>query len=163
MRVHVLGIALVVAASGGLAQEKGAPAIKTFASAADVMALQAKARNDRKEGQALVAERILSLAPYNANLEYRTAVAAASVHETEAELFYVLDGSATLVTGGKLKDEKRTNAQNLSGSGIEGGKSEALAKGDVVIVPEGTPHWFSAINGSVTLMSLHMPRPVPAH
>jgi len=45
-------------------------------------------------------------------------------------LFYVIDGAGTLVTGGKLIDEKRTNAENLSGSGIEGGVSKRVAKGD---------------------------------
>jgi quercetin dioxygenase-like cupin family protein len=39
---------------------------------------------------------------------------------------------------------------------------QALAKGDFVIVPENTPHWFSKINGTLVLMSLHLPRPVPA-
>ena len=73
-------------------------------------------------------------------------------------MFYVIDGSATLITGGKLIDEKRNNAENLGGTGIEGGKSQAVAKGDFVIVPENTPHWFSAINGAIVLMSIHMPR-----
>jgi mannose-6-phosphate isomerase-like protein (cupin superfamily) len=89
--------------------------------------------------------------------EYRAAVANAAVHETEAELFYVVDGSATLVTGGKLTNSNRTNAENLTGSGIEGGMSRRVAKGDFIMVPEGTPHWFSAIDGTVVLMSLHLP------
>ncbi len=46
----------------------------------------------------------------------------AAVHEKEAELFYVIDGSATLITGGKLVNEKRTNAENLTGTAIEGWK-----------------------------------------
>jgi quercetin dioxygenase-like cupin family protein len=62
-----------------------------------------------------------------------------------------------LVTGGKLVDEKRTNAENLSGTSIEGGQSRHIAKGDFILVPENTPHWFTAIEGSVTLMSLHVP------
>ena len=102
---------------------------------------------------------MIQLAPYNVSLEYRAAVANAAVHETEAELFYVIDGSATLVTGGKLTNENRTNAENLSGSGIEGGVSRRVAKGDFIMVPEGTPHWFSAIDGTVVLMSLHLPHP----
>ena len=57
------------------------------------------------------------------------------------------------------KDEKRTNAENLSGTAIEGGSSRPVAKGDFIIVPEKTPHWFSAINGTIVLMSLHLPRP----
>jgi mannose-6-phosphate isomerase-like protein (cupin superfamily) len=131
---------------------------RTMVSAADVAALIAKARVDRKEGQALLAQSMIQLAPYNVSLEYRAAVANAAVHETEAELFYVVDGSAMLVTGGKLKDEKRTNAANLTGSGIDGGQSRHVAKGDFIMVPEGVPHWFSAIDGTVVLMSLHLPR-----
>jgi hypothetical protein len=45
-------------------------------------------------------------------MELRKMGQAASVHETEAELFYV-DGAGTLVTGGKLMEERRTNAENL--------------------------------------------------
>jgi len=73
-----------------------------------------------------------------------------------------LDGSATLTTGGKLTEEKRTNAENLSGTGIEGGNAREVAKGDVIIVPENTPHWFSAINGTIVLMSIHVPRSASA-
>jgi len=74
----------------------------------------------------------------------------------------VIDGSATMVTGGKLANETRTNAENLSGTGIEGGESRAIAKGDFIVVPENTPHWITGINGTIVLMTLHVPRPVPA-
>jgi mannose-6-phosphate isomerase-like protein (cupin superfamily) len=136
-----------------------AQAMKMFASSADVAALAAEAKSQRKENQPLVSKPILSLAPYTASLEYRAAVGPSAVHEKEAEFFYVIDGSATMVTGGKLTEEKRTNAENLTGTGIEGGNSRSIAKGDFIVVPEGTPHWFSAINGTITLMSLHVPRP----
>jgi len=150
-------VACTIAASAIWAQQP-APPTKTYSSSADVAALLAKAKADHKEGQPTVIERILTLAPYGANLEYRTAVGPAAVHEKEAEMFYVIDGSATLITGGKLVDEKRNNAENLGGTGIDGGKSQPIAKGDFVIVPENTPHWFSAINGTIVLMSIHMPR-----
>jgi len=136
--------------------------MKTFTSSKDVTAMIAKAKSERKENQPIVAAPILQLAPYNASLEYRAAVGPAAVHEKEAEFFYVIDGSATLMTGGKLVNEKRTNPENLTGTAIEGGSSQAVAKGDFVVVPENTPHWFSTINGTVVLMSLHVPRPVPA-
>jgi mannose-6-phosphate isomerase-like protein (cupin superfamily) len=156
IRLILPTVVLTIAASVAWAQQP-APPTKTYSSAADVAALLAKAKAEHKD-QPTVVEGILRLAPYSANLEYRTSVGPAAVHEHEAELFYVLDGSATLTTGGKLKDEKRTNAENLTGTGIEGGNAQAVAKGDVVIVPENTPHWFSAINGSIVLMSLHVPR-----
>src|SRR5438034_3756348 len=159
---------MVLVSSVAFAQQPSAPAPsaaagRTMVSAADVAAMIAKAKVDRKDNQALLAQSMIRLDPYNVSLEYRAAVANAAVHETEAELFYVVDGSAMLVTGGKLKNETRTNAANLSGSGIEGGMSRHVAKGDFIMVPEGVPHWFSAIDGTVVLMSLHLPHaPKPA-
>jgi len=158
MRTIVISLALTVFAAAAIAQQGAAQAVKTYSSSSDVAALQAKAKSDRKGEAPVVVERILQLPPYNANLEYRAAVGPASIHEKEAEFFYVIDGSATLVTGGKLLNESRTNAENLTGTGIEGGTPRNVAKGDFVVVPENTPHWFSAINGSITLMSLHAPR-----
>jgi mannose-6-phosphate isomerase-like protein (cupin superfamily) len=157
MRTIPITLALTILASAAWSQQP-APATKTYSSAADVTALLAKAKAEHKDGQPIVIERILQLAPYGANMEYRTSVGPAAVHEKEAEMFYVIDGSATLVTGGKLANEKRTNAENLSGTAIEGGKPQAIAKGDFVIVPENTPHWFSAIDGAIVLMSIHVPR-----
>jgi mannose-6-phosphate isomerase-like protein (cupin superfamily) len=163
MRTVVISLALAFVVSHSvLAQQPAAQnpgeVMKTLVSSADVAALVAKAKSERKEGQALIAQSLIRLAPYNVSLEYRSAVANAAVHEREAELFYVIDGSATIVTGGKLTDEKRTNAENLSGASIAGGTSRHIAKGDFVMVPENTPHWFSTIDGSITLMSLHLPR-----
>ena len=135
--------------------------MKLFTSSSDITALIAKAKADRKNNAPIVTEPILRLAPYNANLEYRAAVGTSAVHEKEAEFFYVIDGSATMVIGGKLTEEKR-NGDNLTGAGIEGGQTRQIAKGDFIVVPENTAHWFSKIDGVLVLMSLHVPRPVPA-
>jgi mannose-6-phosphate isomerase-like protein (cupin superfamily) len=150
---------LLLAATAPLAAQPPASSIKTFASSADVAALIAEAKSERKD-QPTISKPILRLAPYGANMEYRASVGPAAVHEHEAEMFYVIDGSATLTTGGKLVNEKRTNAENLSGTAIEGGAAQKVAKGDFVIVPENTPHWFGSIDGTLILMSLHVPRPV---
>jgi mannose-6-phosphate isomerase-like protein (cupin superfamily) len=124
-----------------------------------VATLVAKAKAERKPDQALLSQRLLQLSPYNVNIEYRVAVANAALHEKEAELFYVIDGAGTMVTGGTLMASRRTNAENLTGTGIDGGVSRHVTTGDFMMVPENTPHWFSAIEGSLTLMSLHLPRP----
>ena len=158
MRAAFASLTLILVSSSTFAQQPApAAAARTMVSAADVAAMIAKAKVDRKPEQALLAQSMIRLDQYNVSLEYRAAVANAAVHETEAELFYVVDGSATLVTGGKLRNESRTNAANLSGSGIDGGQSRHVAKGDFIMVPEGVPHWFSAIDGTVVLMSLHLP------
>ena len=158
--------AAMPAAPRTLPQAPAAPVdvqvMKTFASAADVQALLAKAKAERKEGQVVSAEHILSLAPYTANLEYRPVEGAVAVHEKEAEMVYVIDGGGTLTTGGKVVGEKRTNATNLSGTAIDGGTAQPLAKGDFAIIPENTPHQFKPVNGVLVLMTLHVPRPVGA-
>jgi mannose-6-phosphate isomerase-like protein (cupin superfamily) len=132
-----------------------AQALKTLQSSADVAAIVARAK--AQPAQPL---RVTPLfpQPYGVNVEYRTGIAPAAIHEAEAELFYVIDGAATLVIGGQLTEPQRTNAQNLSGKGITGGTSQKVAKGDFMLVPPGSPHWFSAIDGSITLMSVHLPK-----
>lgn len=159
MRTAIAAAVLIAFSSLAFAQQPAAnpAASRTMVSAADVAAMIAKAKSDRKEGQALLAQSMIQLAPYNVSLEYRAQVANAAVHETEAELFYVIDGSATLVTGGRLTADATRNGANLTGKGIEGGTSRKVAKGDFIMVPENTPHWFSAIDGTVVLMSLHLP------
>jgi len=157
-----LAAALVLTAAPALispawAQAPAAPPMKTFTSTAEVQQLIAHARQIHKNEPTII-QPLLSLAPYRANLEYRTATGPAAVHEKEAELFYVIEGSGTLKTGGKLTDEKRTNPTNLSGAGIEGGESKAVAKGDFLIVPENTPHQYLDIKGELILMSIHVPR-----
>jgi mannose-6-phosphate isomerase-like protein (cupin superfamily) len=161
MKAIAWGIVPALLASAALAQQPAADAMKTFTSSSEITALIAKAKSDRKNNAPTVTEPILRLAPYAANLEYRAAVGPAAVHEKEAEIFYVIDGSATLTTGGKLTEEKR-NGDNLTGTGIEGGTPRAVAKGDFIVVPENTAHWFNKIDGVLVLMSMHVPRPVPA-
>jgi mannose-6-phosphate isomerase-like protein (cupin superfamily) len=158
LKTSLIAAAAALALTAAAPARAQAPDMRTFASSADVQALIANARRIHKPGQALVAQPILKLAPYTASLEYRTAIGPAAVHEKEAEFFYVIDGSATLVTGGKLTDEKRQNPTNLGGTAITGGQPQTVAKGDFIVVPENTPHWFSAINGELILMSLHVPR-----
>jgi uncharacterized protein GlcG (DUF336 family)/mannose-6-phosphate isomerase-like protein (cupin superfamily) len=69
----------------------------------------------------------------------------AEVHEQDADLIRVLDGTATFVTGGKVIEGKVTGSGEIRGSGIEGGETRQLAKGDVIIVPAGVPHQFAAV------------------
>jgi mannose-6-phosphate isomerase-like protein (cupin superfamily) len=154
MRLLVI---LFGAAALAVAQQ---PAAKTFTAAADVTKMIAKAKAERKPDQPNFVQPLLQAAPYNVNLEYRVAGVDSNpnVHETEAEIFYVVEGGGTLTTGGKLRDEKRVNATNLTGTAIEGGTSRTIAKGDFFLVPENTPHWFTKTDGTLVIMSVHVPR-----
>jgi mannose-6-phosphate isomerase-like protein (cupin superfamily) len=126
----------------------------------DIMGLIEKAKADRKGDAPMVAEPILLLAPYRAQLEYRPGTGPAAVHEKDAELFVVLQGTGNIVTGGKVVDEKRVNANNLSGPSIADGHSQAVVKGDMLIVPANTPHQVIPTGGApIVVMTMHVPFP----
>jgi len=91
---------------------------------------------------------VVRLDPYVVLAEHRAATqnpaTKASVHKDEAELYYVIEGSATLVTG-------RMPGQS------SGGVTQQIHAGDVLIIPENTPHWFSAVARELSYVSMHMP------
>jgi mannose-6-phosphate isomerase-like protein (cupin superfamily) len=68
----------------------------------------------------------------------------ASVHPDVTEVYYIVDGSGTFMTGGTILDP------NDRAKGSTGGVASNVAKGDFVVLPPGTVHWFAKINGSVT-------------
>lgn len=160
LKVAVMVVSGVLAAGSSLTAQGAASVPKLFASAGDVKALIARARAERKPDQPNFLQPIVSLAPYSANLEYRVGglEAPASTHDRDAELFFVVEGGGTVVTGGTLQNERRTNADNASGTGIEGGTSRTIAAGDWVLVPEKTPHWFTRVDGTLVMMSVHLPK-----
>ncbi len=81
-------------------------------------------------------------------------------HDKVSEVYQVLAGSGTLVTGGTIVNPKRRtstqeevtqiNGPGVSGDSIQGGVSRRITKGDMVIIPAGTPHWFSEIQETLT-------------
>lgn len=73
----------------------------------------------------------------------------AEVHVLDTDVIYVLDGSATLVTGGTVANPRTIEANEVRGDAIEGGERRQLARGDVITVPNGTPHWFEQVNGTL--------------
>lgn len=154
----ILTAALLVAAIPvcAHAQESSVPA-KLFASAADVDAALAKAKAAHKGDNTNTAEVLVSVGPYPVALEYRTGTTAPSVHKGRAELIYVMDGGCTLVTGGKLVNAKEGAGGNESGTAIEGGTPRKISKGDYVMVPPDTPHWYTQVQGRFVSVTLHMP------
>jgi len=71
----------------------------------------------------------------------------AEIHALDTDIIYVLQGTATLVTGGTAVDAKEIAPNEFRGSRIEGGVTRQLSKGDVIIVPTNTAHWFKEVNG----------------
>lgn len=120
----------------------GAAALKsTMGTMMDVRYIEGK----------LVTEAFKKGAPLFENGEYkvhasrRDAPGVAEVHTEDTDIMYVLEGTATLVTGGSIKDAKEIAAHEIRGPSIENGQTRRLSKGDVVVVPNGTPHWFKEV------------------
>lgn len=125
----------------------------THFKAADLQAALAKLATDRPSG----AVRVFTLDPYNVAVEQRQPrTQGAASHSDRAELFYVIDGSGTMLTGGTISDGK-SNGVNTTGTTITGGTRIEFAKGDFIMVPSGVPHQFVDLKAAVHVMSLYLP------
>jgi mannose-6-phosphate isomerase-like protein (cupin superfamily) len=153
MIVAAVVLALVLPAA---AQERAPMPAKLFAGAAEVDAALAKVRAEKKPGNNVVV--LVTVGPYPAQLEYRIpgSPPSASVHKAQAEFIYIIAGGCTLITGGTLIEPK-DNGANMGGSGITGGSSRKVAKGDYIMVPPNTPHQYADVQGELAMVTLHMP------
>ena len=122
-------IAVVAAAAGASV----ASAETTFIPSKEVAAAFA-------EGKPLV-----EVPGYKIHASRREKAGAAEVHLAETDTIHVLDGEATFVVGGSVVDGKSTAPGEVRGASIDGGKTLTLKKGDVAVVPAGTPHWFREV------------------
>jgi glc operon protein GlcG len=92
---------------------------------------------------------LLDRGDYQVHASRRDGPGKVEVHQLDTDVFYVLEGTATLVTGGKVPDLAPTAPHELRGSRIEGGEVRSIGPGDVVVVPSGTPHWFRDVKAPV--------------
>ena len=77
-------------------------------------------------------------------------------HQTAvAEIYYMLEGSATLVTGGTITQERANGISpnhkgpNFAGSAIAEGVSRKVVPGDVIFIPGNVPHWWSSLDSDI--------------
>jgi glc operon protein GlcG len=87
---------------------------------------------------------------YMVHASRREKAGQAEVHELDTDVIYVLSGSATFVTGGTVVDGKVVEPLEIRGASIEGGETRTITRGDVITVPNGTPHWFKDVKGPLT-------------
>ena len=93
-----------------------------------------------------------TLGDYNSHaikLSVRTQSGGAEAHAHYDDIFVVTDGKATLISGGNIVDAKTDSSGETKGNSIQNGKSEIIAKGDVVHIPAGMPHQLILAPGSV--------------
>ena len=88
---------------------------------------------------------MVEVGDYKIHASRRDGPGAVEIHTRDTDIAYVLQGSATLVTGGVAVGLKPTGPEELRGSSIQGGETRQLGVGDVVVIPNGTPHWFKEV------------------
>ncbi|HKW92223.1 MAG TPA: heme-binding protein [Methylomirabilota bacterium] len=93
---------------------------------------------------------LLETAGYAVHASRREGPGMAEVHDWETDVLYVLEGSATVITGGTVVDPKVTEPGQVRGVRIQGGESRRIARGDVMVIPAGVPHWFADVQGPLT-------------
>ena len=92
---------------------------------------------------------LLETAGYKVHASRRIEPGQAEIHTLDTDVVYVVDGSATLVTGGKALNAKEIAPNELRGTKIEGGEEQRITRGDVIIIPNGVPHQFTAVSGEL--------------
>ena len=85
---------------------------------------------------------------YMVNTSRRDKPGMAEIHTMDTDIIYVVEGTATFVTGGTAVETKEIEPNEIRGSRIDGGETRQLSKGDVIIVPNNTPHWFKEVGGT---------------
>lgn len=69
----------------------------------------------------------------------------AELHATETDIFYVLEGRATVIVGGEIVGAKVAAQNEVRGDSIRGGDTREIGRGDVLVIPRGVPHWFKSV------------------
>ena len=90
---------------------------------------------------------LLETGDYKIHTARRSAPGEAELHEKDTDIFHIIDGSASFVTGGTIGNPRTEAPGEIRGKEITGGKTQRLKKGDVIVIPAGVPHWFKEVEG----------------
>jgi len=148
MRTHVvavLAIGAAVALGGGHATAESTATYLLHPDWAQTLSTKQKAM----PAPDLVDAPVGKGEKYQANVVRRTKPQGAIAHMAGSEIHSILEGSATLVTGGMIV--RPANGER-GGATIKDGQTWHVTKGDVILVPPQTPHWYKDIEGSVTYL-----------
>jgi mannose-6-phosphate isomerase-like protein (cupin superfamily) len=135
---QLIGALIVAAAVSAAAQAPGV----TYVAADKVAATLAKGGS-------------LATAPgLTVSGNHREGPGQVEVHDTETDIFYVVEGTATIVTGGTMVGGKQTAPGQHRGTDVQGGETRRLQKGDVMVIPAGIPHWFKEVSPTINYLTI---------
>lgn len=93
---------------------------------------------------------------YRVNIVHRSKPAGAIAHPGNTELHYITEGAGTIVTGGTIV---RAASGDGAAATIENGVTKHVTKGDVIIIPANTPHWYKDVEGTITYLEVRFVAP----
>lgn len=105
-------------------------------------------RQQAAQGDGSASETLEKYPHHYTMLAFRSHSGGGELHENYADLFYILDGSASVVTGGPLVDRHGSGSGEVRGSSVSGGSREDVKAGDVVHIPAGMTHQMIVPEGS---------------
>ena len=134
--------------------------LATLACAVPLLARAQQAKATYVEAAKVAAGGTFTTTPdYAVQMLKRTAAGQVEVHTKETDVFYVVDGEATIVTGGTMIGAKETQPNQMRGTSIEGGETFHLKKGDSITIPAGVPHWFKEVPQSIQYFTVKSIKP----
>jgi mannose-6-phosphate isomerase-like protein (cupin superfamily) len=92
---------------------------------------------------------LVSESTYRVMTAHRTESGNVETHRSYTDVFYIVQGSTNIVTGGKVIGEKAVNPEEPRGDSIEGGQTRRLSAGDAMVIPAGVPHWMKDVEGTL--------------
>jgi mannose-6-phosphate isomerase-like protein (cupin superfamily) len=132
----------------GLLSAAQAPAPSTYLSDAE---LTATLKETAKTAPDMHTAPVKNTDHYRINVVQRTKPQGAIAHPGFIEVHHIIDGVGTLVTGGTIL---RVAGAPAGSATIDGGVSRGVAKGDVVLIPAGAPHWYKDLEGTLTYLEV---------
>jgi mannose-6-phosphate isomerase-like protein (cupin superfamily) len=136
---------------GFLSAPQAAPPPSTPATYLSEAALMTTLKEAEKTTPAMHTAPIKLADHYRINIVRRTTGQGAIAHPDGTEVHHIIEGSATFVTGGTIV---RSAGAAAGAATIEGGVSRHVAKGDVILVPAGTPHWYKDLDAPITYLEV---------
>jgi mannose-6-phosphate isomerase-like protein (cupin superfamily) len=160
----VFAVLFLVAQALTFSQSSAPPRSATDVTNADIRATIKMAPPDGIQDQQI---RVVDMGKYNVavGVLHRSAKPAqqgAIDHARVTEVYHIIEGSGTFVTGGTIANARPVAADNVintilvgpstTGASIQGGQSRKVGPGDVIIIPPGVAHWFSAVEADMNYL-----------
>jgi len=132
MKILLTVTTLLIVAVAALLTAASAPTVVSYVGHDKVNAVMAK-------GGAIIEDHGLRV------LAQRRGAGEAELHKKTNHVFIIVEGEATMVTGGTLVGAKETEPDQVRAPSVQGGTMHHLTKGDVITIPAGTPHWWKDV------------------